>query len=89
MGKLIAYGQAEVARWCGVNQATISEWITRYDSTPEPDVEIRTGRRVSRGWLPSRKAEWQAFAAVRASAPGAQLVAMRKGRKLGLHDTTD
>ncbi len=81
MSVLITYGQAEVARWCGVNQATISMWIGRYDNCPEPDAEIRTGRATVRGWLPSRKAEWQRFAATRASAPGAQLVAMRKDRR--------
>lgn len=81
MGSLVTYGQTEVARWCGVKPVTVSMWIMRYDNTPEPDAEVRNGRTTYRGWLPSRKAEWLAFAASRATAPGAQLAAMRKDRQ--------
>ncbi len=81
MDTLVTYGQTEVARWCGVKPTTVARWIMNYENTPEPDVEVRNRRTIYRGWLPSRKAEWQAFAASRAAAPGAQLVAMREDRK--------
>lgn len=64
---MITYGQSEVARWCGVKPPAIAMWIVRYDNWPAPDVEVRTGRWPVRGWLPSRRPEWEQFAAMRAS----------------------
>lgn len=65
-------GQADVARWCGVGRAAVGNWMARHPSThPQPDVIIRNEgtSSVTRGWLPERRAEWEAFAAARSSEP--------------------
>jgi hypothetical protein len=54
-------GPVEVARWCGVSKTAVHMWFNRYDDYPEPDAIISTGKGISRGWLPSRKAEWLAW----------------------------
>jgi len=60
-------GLAGVAAWFdNATAATVSKWLSRYAEThpcPEPDVEI-DGRP---GWLPERRAEWEAW---RVSRPG-------------------
>ncbi len=82
---LTTYGQQTVARWCGVTPQTVANWIRRYDDDayPAPDVEVRNGRNVVRGWLPGREPEWRRYAALQAAKPGAALVALRRDRKGG------
>lgn len=55
-------GQATIAEWCSVTTAAVAMWIIRYNDWPEPDVEVtnRDGK-VIRGWLPERRAEWEAY----------------------------
>lgn len=85
----VYHGQADVARWCGTASASVvSNWIRRHpDTAPEPDVIIRNDSlrgAPTRGWLPERRAEWEAFAAARKHAlpPGsAAAVRARKKRK--------
>lgn len=57
---LIAYGISEVAGWLGVSRAAITNYIVRHDA-PVPDVVILTPEVEFKGWLPERRAEWQAF----------------------------
>lgn len=64
--------QGDVARWCGVKRAAVSNWMSRWpDDTPEPDVIIRSENSgtVTRGWLPERRQEWEKFAAERFHGP--------------------
>jgi hypothetical protein len=67
-------GVAGVAAWVGVEPATVTKWLTRYDDTPVPDAEILPGRHdvPDRGWLPGREAEWQEWKQARTGrgAPG-------------------
>jgi Putative ATPase subunit of terminase (gpP-like) len=54
-------GVAEIARWCGVSQAAVSNWLRRYETYPVPDAQIgiaRAGWWNTYGWLPERRAEW-------------------------------
>ena len=64
--------QGDVARWCGVTPAAVSNWLKRHpDTAPAPDVEIvnEDGTGVSRGWLAERRPEWEAFSAARHANP--------------------
>lgn len=76
-------GQTEVAQWCHVRPQTVAMWIIRdeHHDYPEPDADIRNGAGIVRGWLPGRRAEWEAYAAKQAAKPGALLVAQRRDRK--------
>lgn len=62
-------GVAGVASWFGVDAATVTKWLTRYDGWPVPDAEVEPGRHgiADRGWLPEREEEWREW---RASLPG-------------------
>ena len=70
--------QAEVARWCGVQRQAVTNWLTRHATWedgrmiacdfPAPDAVIGNeadAEHSSYGWLPERRAEWEAFAAAR------------------------
>lgn len=79
-------GQADVARWCGVSRAAVSNWLKRHpDKAPAPDVEIvnEDSNFVTRGWLPERRPEWEAFNAARNARPEvtAAGAATRRSRK--------
>jgi hypothetical protein len=54
-------GTSEVARWCGVSEPAVSNWLRRYTTWPVPDAHVGIGRRdedIIYGWLPERRAEW-------------------------------
>ena len=77
--------QGDVARWCGVTGAAVSNWMRRHPGTaPAPDVIIvnEGSKDVVRGWLPERRAEWEAFAADRNARPEANAagITTRKNR---------
>jgi hypothetical protein len=57
-------GTSEVAAWCGVTLPAVSNWLTRYTTYPEPDVQLGIDRESGAehyGWEPSRRAEWLAW----------------------------
>lgn len=57
---------AEVGAWFGVKGATVSAWRKRYaDTNPCPEPDALIGEQVA-GWLPERKAEWEAWERSRA-----------------------
>jgi len=62
-------GIAIIAEWCGVEPGTVTTWLHRYPDTPPPDAELEPGRNgiPDRGWLHSRRADWEAW---KASRPG-------------------
>lgn len=62
-------GASDVARWCGVTRAAVGNWMARHDDWPQPDVVVASEgtEQVVRGWLPERRAEWEAWAAKRAA----------------------
>lgn len=74
-------GQSVVAEWCRKLPQTVATWINCRTDYPEPDVTIKTRRNTVRGWLPSRRTEWEAYAKERANAPGALLAAQRGDRQ--------
>ena len=67
-------GSSDVMLWCGgVTRPAIFNWIVRHPGeVPEPDAEIVNEgiTSVTRGWLPERRPEWEAFAAARKANPG-------------------
>ena len=79
--RLETVGQSIAAEWCQVSPQTLAGWIHTRTDWPPPDVIIRTQRHIIRGWLPERKAEWVAYAKIRANSPGALLVAQRPDRQ--------
>lgn len=58
------HGVAGVAAWLGVTPALVTQWLLRYDDTPVPDAATLPGRHGDgdKGWLPSRRGEWEAWA---------------------------
>lgn len=58
-------GMVTVGKWIGVSHDTVAIYRKRYAETdhpcPEPDVIVAEKREVP-GWLPSREAEWKAWA---------------------------
>lgn len=59
-------GIGEIAKALGVEPATVSAWLVRYDNTPPHDGEIGPGRHgvPERGWLPERVGEWRTWMSV-------------------------
>jgi hypothetical protein len=58
--------QADIARLLGVNRQTVTNYISRYSTYPEPDAvigndKVNEGRNAFYGWLPCRAAEWLAW----------------------------
>jgi hypothetical protein len=79
----LVFGVAGVAAWLGVQPGTVTQWLEREKKrekndrtplTPEPDILLSPGRSgvPDRGWLLSRRPEWEAWAAARPGrgAPG-------------------
>lgn len=52
------YGTSEVARWCGVTKAAVSNWMKRHDDCPKPAVSIITEKTCTYGWTAGQKQEW-------------------------------
>lgn len=50
-------GAATVASWFEVSRSTVAKWRERYDDCPSPDATIDGVP----GWLPHRKADWEAW----------------------------
>jgi hypothetical protein len=85
---LVLQGASDVARWCQVTRAAVSNWATRHpDDIPEPDaIIVNEGSTAApvRGWKLDRKDEWMAFAATRLVSPGAAAVLSARRRTADL-----
>lgn len=53
------HGVADIARVCGVEVSTVSQWRKRHPDFPAPDVLVGPGGIA--GWHPSRAAEFKAW----------------------------
>jgi uncharacterized protein YjcR len=64
---LTTYGPQKIAALLGLPPNTVIVWIRRYKDWPEEDTRTEHTREVTRGWLPERMPEWQAYARKRAA----------------------
>lgn len=73
-------GVADIAKSFGVEPATVTKWMNRYDDWPVPDVQITPGRGgvPDRGWALQRLTEWQAW---KKSLPGQGAAGFPKPRR--------
>lgn len=58
---ITVYGAGDVARLKKVTDAAVSMWLARYEDTPEPAVELRSGKSVTWGWDDAGMAAWAAW----------------------------
>jgi hypothetical protein len=82
----VYFGVARVADWLDVQPGTVSKWLERYDDWPAADMLLTPGRSgvPDRGWLLSRRPEWEAWKAAR---PGQGAPGRPRPRKINGEET--